>query len=360
MALTDLATVAYGHDWGNSETCGVMIATGNKSVFRSMPSASSPGTLKDLRNLGVPLEEDHYVYSDATTSGVYIGRLAIEQAYASFSGRDDETRYESVHSLRALLTSAAAMTKAKRFALNVVTGIPVALYKDDEPMRKKITETLNGEYAFFINGQERVARISTHKVIMEGAAALRPYGLRDKAGMPDKVTPQAVIDIGGGTTDLVGAVGQTHQTYLCNNIQLGVENVMDSMIANFKAVHDKRRLVRMETRNILRAYVSKGDLPFPPIYDNGKQISDEELSRFVKEALDEIGARIISFIKSTWKDEVGRFAVILLIGGGAYYFHDILKAAFPQVKLVYQPEGANALGYAMLANNALQKALAEK
>ena len=302
MAIAELTMLGYGDDFGNTETCGVVMS-GNKSVFRSIPSASAQGSLKDLRNLGVDIQDDYYVYSDATTSGLYIGRVAIEQAYESFSGRNDDARYESVHHLRALLTCSSSMIRAKRYGLNVVTGIPVGLYIEDETIRTRISTALNGEHVFSINGVERVARINVDRVIMEGAAALRPYGIRDKQ------VPQAVIDIGGGTTDIIGAVGLSYQRHLCDNKQLGVETVMELLIANFKATHNGYRLNRMDSRNILRAYVSQGNVLFPLIYVEGKEISIEELSRFVKEALQEVGARIISFIKSTWKDEVKRFAV---------------------------------------------------
>jgi hypothetical protein len=73
-------------------------------------------------------------------------------------------------------------------------------------------------------------------------------------------------------------------------------------------------------------------------------------------SLGTVSRKISGFVKRSWSSSLRNDVVasdaeyILLIGGGAYYFEDAVKALFPnRLSVPHRPECANAGGYARLA-----------
>lgn len=344
-----MQTYAYGHDFGNAETCGAMIIRNHK-VSKTVPSVTSQGNFAELQRLGVTLEPDDYVFKGKTSgTELYVGNLALRQSSMSFSGRGDISRYWSEKSLILLLTTASSLVPDAEFALNVVTGLPVQTYLGDPDSRKKIKNALEGVHQFTVNGHPRTVHVKVDRVIMEGAGATIAYGSRDK-------TAQGVIDIGGRTTDLFVAEGQTPLRHMCAGRPLGVETVGDLLSSNFQQRYN-RPLKSQEVRTLLRAYVH--NLAYPTIMARGVRVTD--LAELTKDALHQIGNEILSFVSSTWSEsETGSevassFSSALCIGGGAYYFYELLHSRIPGLQFVAQPEEANAYGYAVFAEQQLQR-----
>lgn len=124
----------------------------------------------------------------------------------------------------------------------------------NEQNRLKVRKALEGEYHFTLNGRERRVVIQVAKVIMEGAGAMIAAG-------DERLLRQAVIDIGGRTTDLYTADGQMPLIPLCKGAALGVELVGDIVSRTFQERFG-RSLTVQETRSILRAVV--GNSPIHP------------------------------------------------------------------------------------------------
>jgi hypothetical protein len=166
----------------------------------------------------------------------------------------------------------------------------------------------------------------------------------------DRPLRQAVMDIGGRTTDLYTSDGQAPLIPLCRGAAVGVELAAELLSATVQS-QCGRALTPQETRSILRATVGSGQ--YPPVYVNGQEISPIDLRQWAEEALRSIGRDIATFVSQSWTNsELGTVATdlakVLLVGGGAYYFYRDIVNLIPHVTVPLQPELANALGYAAL------------
>ncbi len=345
-----------GFDPGNSETCVVVTSSAGEQTALAFPSFVSRGSFSELNRyrsmagqgrempLSEVLQTGEYILSslDGEATEYFVGALAISQGRLATSGRGDPHRYWSPRTLQLLLTATGALISDGEFGLHVVTGIPIETYSEQN--RRKVREVLEGEHRFNLNGQERFASVRVEKVIMEGAGAMIAFG-------DSRIIRQAVMDIGGRTTDLYAADGQAPLIPLCRGVALGVELAADFLNQRVHAQYG-RVLAPKETRAILRATVGSGQLP--PIYVNGQELSPNALRQWTEEALLSVGRDIVTFISQTWTNsELGMVATdmakVLLVGGGAYYFLRDIATIIPHVTVPTQPELANALGYSELA-----------
>ena len=345
-----------GFDPGNSETCVVVISPTGEQAALAFPSFVSRGSFNELKRYRSMAGQGHETHpseilqtgehilsalNDETTE-YFVGMLAVSQGRLATSARGDPRRYWSPRALQLLLTAAGTLISEAEFELHVVTGIPIETYSEQN--RRKVREVLEGEHRFVLNGRERFASVHVEKVIMEGAGAMIAFG--DNRGIR-----QAVMDIGGRTTDLYAADGQAPLIPLCRGIALGVELAADFLN---QTVHTQygRVLAPKETQAILRAIVGSGQLQ--PIYVNSQEVSPNDLRQWTEEALRSVGRDIVTFVSQTWTNsELGMVATdiakVLLVGGGAYYFRHDIATIIPHVVVPTQPELANALGYSELA-----------
>lgn len=343
-----MQTYAYGHDFGNAETCGIMFVHGNK-VSRSIPTAIAPGNSTRAWGVGVSPDPDYFVFKgQGKAIEQFIGRLALDQADSSSSHRGDISRYESELSLQMLLTVASSLIDDAEFGLNVVTGLPIETYLSDSDARRDIKKALEGTHTFSVNDRMRTIHVQVERVIMEGAGAAIAYGSRDKA-------IQGVIDVGGRTTDLFVTEGQKPLSHLCKGKALGVELAGDLLSNSFKSRYG-RELKIVDIRRILRACANR--TPMPSIVRHGHEVRD--LADLAQEALKHVGDEIVSFICSQWSESessnevASSFSSVLMIGGGAYYFYEQLHERIPNLVFINSPEEANAYGYAVFAEQQLR------
>jgi hypothetical protein len=344
-----------GFDAGNSETTTAVYTPEGQLETLTLPSYAGRGSFNDLRRfrkmrsaqVGNVLQPEEYVlHSPAIDQAEYfVGQLALAQSRFATSARGDINRYWSPLMLLLLLTVLGALVPDAEFEVSVVTGVPIETYSDQN--RRKMRAALEGEHQFTLNGRPRRAIVHIAKVIMEGAGAMIASG-------EDRSIRQAVIDIGGRTTDLYTADGQMPLISRCKGAALGVELVGDLVNQTFQDRHG-RVLTPQETREIVRA--AGGSAPsYPSLYANGQEVSQIDLRRWTEGALRSVGRDITTFVSQTWASgehgAVGTdLARVLLVGGGAYSFYPDIAQLFPHVAVPPQPELANALGYAAMAHH---------
>lgn len=350
-----LPIYAYGHDFGNAETGGVLFDGNHGQRAITLPSATALGSLRDLAELRSALgESDTHSLTDALQQGEYVlefngselfvGNLALKQARHATTARGDISRYKSPRSLHLLLVASAAMIPQPEYQLHVTTGLPVETYSNAE-MRKQVKHALEGEHRFTLNGVRRLAVVRVLKTVMEGAGAVIAHGA-------NSTITQGCIDVGGRTTDLFVAEGQMPILHQCKGKDLGVEAAADLLSARFQHRYH-RPLKPSEIRELLHAHAHKRT--YPTISASGVQVGEYELSSWIEGALANIGNDIASFVGSVWNaSESGAvgsdIGLVLLVGGGAYYFAEPLRARIPHLVVPHRPELANAIGYAALAN----------
>lgn len=337
-----------GFDPGNSESTLTWKA-GAVQRHVTLPSFIGTGRIEELQRVRsaaetATLQRDEIVLTFDGGS-YFVGRLAIEESRDASSARNDVSRYWTGHTLRMLLALAAQANITG--TVRIITGLPISAWTAEN--KRRVQRSICGTYSYAVNGKERTLHVESVGVMMEGAAALASYEAAHDV-------PQAVIDVGGRTTDLFWALGVRPVARLCSAEEIGVEVAGDLLKEGTLAAH-KRELNPREIRGSLRAHVGQ-DAP-PRIFKDGKEII---LNGAVGDAIDSVGQRLVSYVSRQWGDDrgsvAGEAARVLLIGGGAHYFAAALKRAIPHLETARNPELANALGYLAVGLSASEEAWA--
>ena len=349
----------YGHDFGTSKIGGVTVLSNGTTRSCSIPTAFAKADINAMHNLGVKVDQSNtpVIQFQGEAMAYAIGELALQQTIDVYRGRGDIQRYASKYSLRGLLAVAASLIPDTEFGLSVVTGLPAETYIKNMALRNNIKAALDGTHVFSmdIGKTFRHVTVEVATVVMEGAGALITYG--DKS--MSKTTESAVIDIGGRTTDLYVARGQVPVTDYCNGKPLGVESATQMLMDTFESKYD-RSLSLLEAREIMHAYASNGHLSYPDIAVYGRTVSTHILEQLATEAVMQVGSEIVSFIASAWRQSdrdavAASFKPVLHIGGGVYYFYNLLKQRIPHISRPDDPIHANAIGYCNLAGRLLMR-----
>lgn len=332
-----MATI-IGFDAGNSEATLTTSASG-KGTSLTIPSYLGSGSLAELLRVrgGMGSEElasGEYVLDYGGRSS-FVGTLALEQARDGSSARGDVSRYWNGHTLRLLLTLCGGALKSTSMAVQVVTGLPVAVWSKETV--KRVQHALIGEHRFTLNGRARTLTVEAVMVMMEGAGALAAHGVAENV-------PQAVIDVGGRTTDLFWAQGMKPDISRCAGLAVGIEQAGDQLCADFLSTYG-RELRRTELRGVFRAHAGSGTAP--AIFASGRQI---HLNGEVGHVIDAVADAVASFVATTWRSSergnvAGEAARVLLIGGGAHYLAPQLRQVIGHLEVPRNPELANAQGY---------------
>lgn len=348
-----LPQYTFGFDFGNAETCAVVI--GPDSIRRPLvlPSATAAGSLSHLALTRSATDNAFLRDADALDHGehvlrlgsseVFVGKLAVEQARSASTGLGDISRYWSDRALHLLLTSSGLLIDSPDYELHIVTGLPIETFTKEN--RQRVKDALEGEHRFTLNGRNRRATVTVSRVVMEGAGALISFG-------ENQDVLQGVVDIGGRTTDLYAAQGQKAIVELCKGKPLGVEGVSDILNTRFQSEY-KRTLKPGETRNTLRSYLGVEDAKI--IQANGIRVAQDDLHQWTHDAIEQVASDILGFVSTVWRSSehgsvASDIAPVILVGGGAYYFGSYLKRRIPHAHIPQRPEIANAEGYAKLAH----------
>jgi hypothetical protein len=335
-----------GFDPGNSEAT-LTWRQGAAVRHLTIPSFVGSGRLEELRRVrsaagsgGLRRDEVALTYHGASH---FVGQLAIDESRDATAARNDVSRYWNGHALRLLLALAAQGAIAGD--VRIMTGLPVSAWTAES--KRLVQQSLIGEHVYTVNGKDRVLSVDAVGVMMEGAAVL--------ASAPLVNAPQAVIDIGGRTTDLFWSQGVRPVAQRCHAADLGVERAGDLLRQEVLERH-QRELTDQEVRQTLRQITN---LDSPAIYNRGKPLV---LNGALDAALSVVGEQIVSYISARWGDDRGvvasEAARVVLIGGGAYYFKEELRRAIPHLEVPKTPELANALGYLAIGLSASEDAWA--
>ncbi len=334
MSFNNYQTYAYGHDYGNSKTCGVTWISGQQYAL-IMPSALAPGSYDTLQAQVSSTSSSSLasiLNQQAHTIGVngksfYAGNLAIDQnphvAIADLTSRGDVSRYWSDRNLAMLLATSGTLIRDPEYALAVVANLPIATH--NEINVKAVKRALDGDHVFYLDGIKRIAHITVKKTIMEGAGANIAFG-------PGGQRKVGVVDIGGRTTDVYLVTGQIPVDGMCKSLDVGVESAFDELMSAFEAEF-RYPLSTADARAIQECYVHGKRYEMVPTIMNA-EVDPRRLDDLIDEIVRAIGKLITAFIKRIWSSSLTTDVVasdtqtILLIGGGAYYFETDLKPLF--------------------------------
>jgi len=360
-------TYPYGHDYGNSKTCGVTYINGVVHEL-TMPSALREGSYNglvsgvmggNLQQLDIIHDRSHVI--QVKRQEFFAGELAIEQnpsvKISELTWRGEIERYWSVRSLSMLLVTSGSIIKDKEYGLIVVAGLPIETYKNEENIQATMT-ALDGRHEFVLDGEKRIAHVTIRKVIMEGSGANIAHGAVGK-------TKIGIVDIGGRTTDIYMVVGQTPIIGQCQSFNTGVESAVDNFIASFEEEF-QFPLTASDAAKLQICYI--GDKRYNEVATvRNAGASQQRVDELLARSFGEAGRSIAGFIRRTWAPNLRNGIVasdaehILFIGGGAHYFYDAMGAIFQnRLSIPPNPQCANAAGYARLALRFLNRDIKEQ
>lgn len=351
---------AYGHDFGNSETCGVALLGRANAQKTMIPSVWAHGTWSEIEETAGSMggdarsymQDGHFHLRYAGKKGElideYFGQKVFDDRLAVSESLGDMDRYwRNNLSLKALMVASGRLIQDQAYELYVTTGVPVKIYSD--VMKKNIEEALKGTFTFRLNNTDRTMIVKSVRVISEAAGALIVFGKNNGQD-------EGIIDIGGYTTDLYGVRNQQPIMSMRNARMSGVSHAIAIFNRKFKEDYGVE-LVMNTCRQVFREHIQKKAIT--KVRDiNKKEVSLRDVHQLIDEALSTVGRSIASFIESAWSSNPD-IETALLVGGGAYYFKDYILERLPYVKVPADPEFANAQGYATLSAHTLMTKTAQ-
>ncbi len=367
--FTNYQTYAYGHDFGNSKTCGVAYTPQGQCVALEMPSTLTAGTMDELmsnvsgasinnlREAGITSQTSHIVSfkHQGKQHSFYGGDLAIlhksDATMKELTWRGTVSRYWSERNLAALLMTSGTLIKDREYGLAVVTQLPIRTH--DEVNTKQVKQTLDGDYDFVLDGAKRTAHIVVKKTIKEGVGASLAYG----SNGAEKI---GIVDIGGRTGDAFQLQNQITLPGTQGTIDKGVETVADELEAAF-VTRFRYPISAQDARDLLYRWIHGQAL-----HTIQSMIEAEApigaVNQMIEDTIYKVGSEFVPWLKMLWSGSLQVDVVaqgvsrILLVGGGAYYFESALAPLFKKRLFVPEdPEFANAGGCAKLALHYLQR-----
>lgn len=274
-----------GFDPGNSESTLTWKA-GAVQRHATIPSFIGSGRLEELKRVrsgagAGTIDKDELVLEHNGTSH-FVGKLAVDESRDASAARNDVGRYWNGHTLRLLLALAAHAGISG--PVRIMTGLPVSAWSLES--KHQVQRALCGRYTYRVNGKHRHLEVDAVGVMMEGAAALASGVVED--------VPQAVIDIGGRTTDLFWSQGVRPITARCSADAIGVERVGDVLRQEVLETH-QRDLKPNEIRSILRAHAMHTTPP--RLFSSSKEL---ELNGSIAAAVATVGDQIASYVAAQW------------------------------------------------------------
>ncbi len=362
-------TYAYGHDFGNTKTCGVVYTPQGQCMALEMPSTFANGTMDELMSnaAGASINNLHEAGIASQTSHIisfrhqgkdysfYGGDLAILQnpnaTMKELTWRGTVSRYWSERNLAALLMTSGTLVRDREYGLAVVTQLPIRTH--DEVNTKQVKQTLDGDYDFVLDGAKRTAHIVVKKTIKEGVGASLAYG----SNPTEKI---GIVDIGGRTGDAFQIQNQITLPNTGGTIDKGVETVADDLTEAFVS-RFRYPLSAQDARDLLFRWVHGQALHTIQSMIEA-EASIGVVNQMIGDTVHRVGSEFVPWLKMLWSGSLQVDVVaqgvkrILLVGGGAYYFESALAPLFKKRLVVpADPEFANASGCAKLAQHYLQR-----
>jgi len=220
--------------------------------------------------------------------------------------------------------------------VSLAAGVPLAIYlKEKEVLRRR----LQGLSAVVgVGGEEdRPIAFTRVEIYPQGAGVV--LASMASGNLPDGLT--GVVDIGEYTTDILlievrdgrpELLGEEYRTSLTSGVHL----VTSSIMSEFKHQTGAPLELAEAAKVTLKALTGQAITYDGKGYDLGKA---------AKKAVWDAGTLISRGITNTWGAKVGFLENLLLAGGGAFIFKEILAEGLPNVRVVEDPVYANAMGY---------------
>ena len=286
----------------------------------------------------------------------FAGKLAQQQGALAIDARGVADRYWGQHNLLLLLTMVAALLCPKDLReaggynpaentyeciVRVGTGMPVSLYTTQRAAL--VRHALSGIHRFQFNGYSYVVQLEVGPVIMEGVGGLILHGGTGKQ-------KKAVIDCGYWSTEILRMENGQYIRDANAGEAIGIGMAFD-FLKNTVAFDFGRELSEDEAQALLLAQARHEELP--PVLLYGRPLDATRLARAAEAALAVPGVPLQQMVSARLGSARGLVASdidpVVFVGGSAYYLRQYVEEKVPHIKVVQEPEHANARAYCLMA-----------
>jgi hypothetical protein len=323
-------TVTIGLDVGYGLTKAV--ADNGKSIcFESRVAPAE--FIRFQANIGRKGQMNGLTLHDVEEGALWIGELASRQGRpgAVRSPRDRNRVNDSITTHLADAAFAMLLPGVEHAPLRVVTGLPVAFYRD----AFQLSQHLLGTHHILLEGRSLTVEVEDVLVVPQPFGALLSLILDERGRMKtatiDLVEGKVgVLDIGSFTTDMIMVEGLEYIEARSGSIEVGVSTAID-MIR--KVLLDDYR-VSYEVHELEQA-MRRGWL----VIDGQKH----SLNGLASNHLDPIARAIEAQARTLWN--ISTLTGMVLAGGGALALRPWIEPCFRQAIYAPNPAMANASGF---------------
>lgn len=298
------------------------------------PSLVAPAEfIRFQANVGAPVRVNGLTLHDTDEGELFVGELAGRQgrpgAVRSPRDRDRVSDPISLHLAKAAF--AMLLPGIEQASLRVVTGLPVAYYRD----AFQLSQLLLGKHQILLEGRCLTVEVKDVLVVPQPFGALLSIILDERGRMRVAAVELAegrvgVLDIGTHTTDLILVEGLEYIEARSGSIEVGVSTAIEMLR---KVLLDDYR-VSYEGHE-LEVAMRRGWL----VVDGRKY----PLNGLASGHLDPIARSIEAQARTLWN--LSTLNTVVLAGGGALALKPWLEPCF--ARAVYAPDAAmaNASGF---------------
>lgn len=255
---------------------------------------------------------------------------------AELWSRELHEDYPSTDSYRALFHAGLLLAELEQIDL-LVTGLPVSQYLNQE-LRNRLQSQMTGEHQ--VTPRRRIT-VQAVKVVPQpvGGFVDHVWNLKDAAEFEDSRV--LVVDPGFFSVDWVLISNGELRRQSCGT-SLEASSVILDEAAKLLANDFGGNVGRERLENAIR-------LNQVEIRLFGEKI---DISTYLKAAADKVGPIVATRLRESLRKENAGADIVLLVGGGAGFFADSVKEAFPQLKVTTpdSPVFANARGFWRMGN----------
>ncbi len=264
-------------------------------------------------------------------------------------GESPELRVLTYATLFELLSRGGLLTEEVN--LNLVVGLPVSVLQGPEANEtvRRLKGWLVGEHCFAVDGQQTTLHIRHVVPMAQPVGAFCEWGLgldgRWRRDRDDALATVAVLDLGFNTLDLLGVRNGRISARYTEGDTLGMRRAAQALVQSIRSQYQVGDLSLHEADELVREYVrGRGRRPVKLSVPGGRQ----DVSHLVATAVDVAASEVLAFVAQVW-GQGGRFAYLLLTGGGCLALGERLQQQLRQAVVLDDPVMANARGLARAA-----------
>lgn len=313
-----------------------------KALASNGRQAHFPSEVGTVRKGTFTLDEakkTHLVITTREGATWHVGKTALKQSDYSAGRRDPEWVFTEPY--KALLYAALSELHRGTATTYLVTGLPLEHYT---ALSEKARAVFMGEHTFRRNGGRwQTVTIEDVFIVTQPYGSLCNLAMTDAGKFLDNPFATGMVgiaDIGGVTLNLLVTDALDEEARWTQGDGLGLLKAMDAIA---RAIRADCPGFSPKAREVAE-WLARGEFPY-----QGRSV---DIAPYAKPHLEPLVQVVLARMAEVWS-EPGRYAAVLLTGGGSAILGPMLKArmngVYANVTIASDPVFANARGYLKMA-----------